>query len=115
MHDVSRTPHIQKDRAQCKIPINVAKSTVLVPAALDDEENNIMATLINCGISDWQNVLRANLLRKHEVDLTHVDIESDRENLKRLADQTGMIFTFDGGIRAAFFRKEKLNLEFSFL
>ena len=66
-----------------------------------------MAKLIKCGSSDWQNVLRANLLRKHEVDLTDVNIESDRENLKRLADQTGMLFTFDEGTHAAFFRKGK--------
>jgi hypothetical protein len=88
----------------------VAKSTVLVFAPLNDEDNNIMVTLIKCGSSDWQNVLRANLLRKHEVDLTHVNIEHDQENLKRLADQTGMFFTYDEGTHAAFFRTEKLNL-----
>ena len=74
-----------------------------------------MTTLLKCGSADWQNVLRANLLRKREVDLADVNIESDRENLNRLADQTGMCFTFDQGTRAGFFRKEKLNLEFSFL
>ncbi len=74
-----------------------------------------MTKLIKCDDSDWQNVLRANLLREHEVDLTHVNIENDRENLKRLADQTGMSFTYDEGRRAAFFRKDKLHLQLNFL
>jgi hypothetical protein len=79
------------------------------------KESDVMTKLIKCDDSDWQNVLRANLLRKHEVDLTHVNIENDRENLKRLADQTGMSFTYDEGTRAAFFRKEKLHLQLNFL
>jgi hypothetical protein len=69
-----------------------------------------MVKLIKCDGSDWQNVLRANLLRKHEVDLTHVNIEDDRENLKRLADQTGMFFIYNEETHAAFFRKEKPKL-----
>ena len=68
-----------------------------------------MVRLLKRDEGDWQNVLRANLQRKNEVDLTHVNIEFDREYLKLLAQQTGMLFTYDEGTHAASFRKEKLN------